>query len=142
MKKNPLIFIVEDDFMMSEMIYFQLNEEAYTNLESYTSGDKAVENLYKMPDIIICDYHLHGEMNGEAVLKNVKAFSPDIQVIMLSGQEKMEVAVNSLKFGAFDYVVKDDTAMDKVVELVKKIEELNRKVSKKNVIAKMKNKFF
>ena len=55
----------------------------------------------------------------------LKAFNPDIHVIMLSGQEKMDVAVNSLKYGAYDYVVKGDGAIEKVGKLVQKADAFN-----------------
>ncbi len=128
---TPLIFVIEDDFLMSEMISHELAEQGYKHVMTFITGEAALDNLYKMPDIVICDFHLVGEINGEDVLKDIKAFNPDIQVVMLSGQEKMEVAINSLKFGAYDYVVKDGNAVSKVGILVKRIDEFNIKLTAK-----------
>lgn len=139
---EPLIFIIEDDFVMNELIIFELSEQGYNNVAPYFSGESALENLYKIPDIVICDFFLMGKINGEEILKQIKAFNPDIQVIMLSGQEKMEVAINSLKFGAYDYIVKDDNAVSRIGTLVKKIDDLNRSLkSDKSGLTKVKRFF-
>jgi two-component system, OmpR family, response regulator len=47
-------------------------------------------------------------MNGLEILKRVMQYNSETKVIMLSGQEKMEVAVDSIKHGAYDYIVKND----------------------------------
>ena len=73
-----------------------------------------MENLSHNPDVIILDYHLDGidknAMNGIEILDKIKAFKPDIPVVMLSCQDKIEVAVNCMKHQAFDYIVKSETA--------------------------------
>ncbi|WP_231557051.1 response regulator [Flavobacterium sp. AED] len=69
-----------------------------------------MENLSRNPDIIILDYQLDGivenAMNGLETLDKIKAFNPQIPVIMLSSQDKIEVAINYIQYKAFDYVVK------------------------------------
>ena len=124
-KKEPLIFIVEDDAFVNLMISSHLSDLGYSKVEVFGSGEDALANRYKMPGIVICDYHLSGDLDGSEVLKEIKAFNPDIHVIMLSGQEKMDVAVNSLKYGAYDYVVKGDGAIEKVGKLVQKADAFN-----------------
>lgn len=49
-------------------------------------------------------------MNGIEILDKIKAFNPDIPVVMLSSQDKIEVAVNCIHHKAFDYIVKSETA--------------------------------
>ena len=49
-------------------------------------------------------------MNGLETLDKIKAFNPDIPVVMLSAQDKIEVAVNCMHHKAFDYIVKSETA--------------------------------
>ena len=65
-------------------------------------------------------------MNGIEVLKKIKKINPSIEVIMLSAQERMKVAVNSIQFGAFDYVIKTDLAMRRIVDLVNRICKWNQ----------------
>jgi DNA-binding NarL/FixJ family response regulator len=73
-----------------------------------------VENLSHNPDVIILDYHLNGidknAMNGIETLDKIKALKPDIPVVMLSSQDKIDVAISCMHHRAFDYVVKSETA--------------------------------
>src|SRR5205085_6699325 len=66
------------------------------------------------PQIIFLDYYFDkagaGVMNGLDILKAIKAKSPETEVVMWSGQDKIEVAVNTMKYGAFDYIVKSESA--------------------------------
>jgi two-component system OmpR family response regulator len=58
------------------------------------------------------------------VLKKIKELSPTTEVIMLSGQDKIEVAVDSMKYGAYDYVIKGETAFTRIENVFNKINEL------------------
>ena len=68
------------------------------------------------------DYHLDGidknAMNGIETLDKIKAFNPDIPVVMLSSQDKIEVAVNCMHHKAFDYVVKSETAFIRLQKII------------------------
>lgn len=123
---NPLIFIVEDDPIYQALIHNELLEHQYANIELFNTGVDAVANFYKNPDIILLDYNLNDGMDGLSVLKQIKAFNPDTQVIMLSAQEKIEVAVNSLKYGGYEYVIKNEAALIRIPALIKKITAWNK----------------
>jgi len=122
MKSNtqPRIFIVEDNPMYNELVHSFLQRAGYTNLHSFTGGGQCLEQLYTMPDIVFLDYGL-GDMNGFEVLKQIKAFDPDIQVVFLSGQEDMDAALSTLKYGAFDYVVKNDQAFQRITDIMQRL---------------------
>jgi DNA-binding NarL/FixJ family response regulator len=64
----------------------------------------------KKPDVIILDYHLDGidknAMNGIETLDKIKEYDSDIPVVMLSSQDKIDVAISCMHHKAFDYVVK------------------------------------
>jgi DNA-binding NtrC family response regulator len=66
------------------------------------------------PQIIFLDYNFDKvgalAMNGIDILKEIKRETPETEVVMVSGQDKIEVAVNSMKYGAFDYIVKGESA--------------------------------
>jgi DNA-binding NtrC family response regulator len=76
-----------------------------------------------MPDIVIQDYFME-DMNGLDVLRKVKKSSPKTEFIFLTGNESVDVAINSIKYGAFDYIIKDEVAMDKVNDKIIKITRL------------------
>lgn len=127
--KKPFIFIVEDNEMYAEMIKFNLDTQNY-NSEIFHSGESCLSEIYRNPDIIVLDYML-GSMDGIDVLKQVKSINPDIQVVFLSGQEDLNIGINSLKYGAYDYVIKDESAFPKLLNTLNTIIELNKVVEKK-----------
>mgnify|MGYP003350604191 CR=1 FL=1 len=64
--------------------------------------------------IIFLDYNFDmagkDAMNGIEILKEIKKHDAEIEVVMFSGQDKIDVAVNTIKYGAFDYIVKNESA--------------------------------
>ena len=137
MKDIPKIFIVEDDIFYSGLIKNEIVKNSLGEVESFSSGETFMNNLFKMPDIVLLDHNL-GSMKGVDILKKIKSLNPNIQVIILSAQVKMKVAITSLKFGAYDYVEKNDFAFDRIKALIKNITKFNQivKEQKRLKIAK------
>jgi DNA-binding NarL/FixJ family response regulator len=108
------LFLVDDDSMYLKLLEIEFRQHADFDVETYATGEICVQNLSHNPDIIILDYHLDGivknAMNGIEALDKIKAFNPDIPVVMLSSQDKIEVAINCMHHKASDYVVKSETA--------------------------------
>lgn len=125
MKNLPKIFIVEDDVFYAKLLQKEITKNRLGSVETYHTGEEFVDNLYKNPDVVLLDYDL-GSMTGVEVLKKIKSMSPNIQVIFLSAQEKMHVAITSLKFGAFDYVEKNKTSLNRVKALIRRIGKFNQ----------------
>ena len=99
-------------------------------LSSYYCGEDCIKDIPEQPDIAILDYNLsiHPEaLNGLQVLEKIIAESPNTQIIMLSAQEQVNVAIECLRKGAVDYVVKDEGIrinINKVVSnIIKSIEQ-------------------
>lgn len=119
------LFLVDDDalFLKSlEIAFLQL--EGYA-IETFATGELCLDNLSQNPDVIILDYYLDGfvksAMNGIETLDKIKSSKPEIPVILLSSQDKIDVAVRCMHHGAFDYVVKSETAflrLQKVIESI------------------------
>jgi len=118
--KNPLIFIVEDNESYNNLVLTHLKRQKFTNVKTYYSGEDFINNMNLKPDIIIQDYNLEG-MNGIQVLKRAKKIYPKVEFIFLSAQESMTVATDTIRYGAFDYVVKDGIVFDRVIDKIKKI---------------------
>ncbi|MFT7611075.1 MAG: DNA-binding NtrC family response regulator [Parvicellaceae bacterium] len=123
-RKFPLIFVVEDDVFYANAIEKQLQNEHLTQIEVYHSGKTAVDNLYKIPEIVLLDHGL-GDSDGLTILKQIKGLYPEIQVIFLSAQEELEVAINALKYGAYDYIDKGDDGLLKMASVVRRAFQLN-----------------
>jgi DNA-binding NtrC family response regulator len=132
MKTKPELsfFIVDDDPIYNSFIKNYLESKGFTNLRMFFDGSSCIERLYQLPDIIILDFQM-GELNGLDVLKQIREFDPDINVIFLSGQKNVDVAVNSLKYGSIDYIIKDDETLINLTKVIDKIFYLKNIESKK-----------
>lgn len=115
--KNPLIFIIEDSVVYKDLIAGYLQSKKYTNLKVYQKGEECLKDLYLKPDLIVLDY-LSAGMTGLELMVKVKKENPDIDFIFLSGQNDLEVAVQIMKIGATDYIVKNDKAPQKLVKSI------------------------
>lgn len=108
------IFLVDDDALYLKAMEIDFLQLADFTIETYATGEICLENLSHNPDVIILDYHLDGieknAMNGIETLDKIKSFNPDIPVVMLSSQDKIDVAINCMHHKASDYVVKSETA--------------------------------
>jgi len=116
------IFIVEDDPMYAKILNFHLSKNPDYEIENFASGKECIKNLYKNPAIITLDYTLP-DMSGMEVLKKIRKHNSDISVIIISGQENVSTAVNLLKEGAYDYLVKDNETRDRIWNSIKNIRE-------------------
>jgi len=116
------VFLVDDDALYLKSEEIELNGQNDYTIETYASGELCLQQLSRNPDVIILDYWLNGvdksAMNGEQILDKIKRFNSDIPVVILSAQEKIEVAVNCMQHRAFDYVVKSKTAFMEVHKIL------------------------
>lgn len=124
-KKYPLIFVVEDNKSYSKIVEHHLKNNGYENLMTFTSGEDCLNELDSKPDIIIQDYKLQG-ISGLNVLQRVKKIYPFTEFIFLSAQDSIEIAVSSIKSGAFDYIVKDEVALQRMIQKIENIIKLQR----------------
>lgn len=102
---EKLIFIVDDEPAISKLLSYWVKEKWGYRLENYHNGEDAVKKLSNNPDLILLDIMLPG-IDGIQTLKLIKQYNENIPVIMLSAQGRIEVALESLKLGAFDYFPK------------------------------------
>lgn len=124
--KNKIkIFLVDDDALYLKLLEIEFLEHADFEIETFATGEKCLENLSHEPDVIILDYVLDGldknAMNGIQTLDKIKAINKDIPVIMLSSQDKIDVAVSCMHHKAFDYVVKSETAFLRLQKAINSI---------------------
>jgi DNA-binding NtrC family response regulator len=116
------IFLVDDDALYLKSLEIEFLEHADFSIETYATGELCIKNLSRNPDIIILDYHLDGidetAMNGLDTLDKIKESNSDIPVIMLSSQDKIEVAINCMHHRASDYVVKSETAFMRLQKII------------------------
>jgi DNA-binding NtrC family response regulator len=140
-EKDPVkIFVVEDDPAYTKFLKYVLGLNPDYEVEFFTSGKDCLDNLHKNPAVITLDYSLP-DMPGEKVLSQIRAHDPNINVIIISAQEKIGTAVELLKSGAYDYITKDHETKDRVLNsinnarnkssLIKEIDYLKKEISEK-----------
>ncbi len=116
------LFLVDDDAVFLKLLEIELLQHADFVIETFPTGELCMANLSHNPDVIILDYFLDGiektAMNGLDTLDRIKAFNPDIPVVMLSSQDKIDVAINCMHHRAFDYVVKSETAFVRLQKII------------------------
>ena len=112
-KEKIKLFLVDDDAVFLKSLEIEFRQLGDYSVETFATGELCLANLSQGPDVIILDYHLNGvdqsAMNGIQTLDKIKALDPNIPVMMLSSQDKIEVAVSCMHHKAFDYVVKSET---------------------------------
>ncbi len=116
------IFIVEDDDWYCEFITYNLQLDEEYEIAKFHNGTDCLKHLKERPDVITLDYQLP-DFKGEDLLKKIKDFDPDIEVIVISEQEKIETAVHLLKLGAYDYIVKSKDIRDRLLNVVRNIKK-------------------
>lgn len=115
MKDNNRIklFLVDDDAVFLKLSEIEFLEHADFIIETFPTGELCVKNLSHEPDIIILDYHLGGiyenDLSGLQTLDRIRRYDSDIQVIILSAQYKIDIAINCMHYRAYSYIVKSET---------------------------------
>jgi len=130
MADKRYIFLVDDEPIQNEMLKDYLNERFVYEVKTFDNGEEMLQNMHLHPEIVVLDYHLSSHKpdakNGVEILKVLKDKHPEVQVIMLSGQDKIDVAIDSMKYGAYDYVVKGETAFSRTENILNNVSELHK----------------
>ena len=116
------VFIVEDDLWYSSMLEYYLSLNPDYSITKFESAKSFLAKLHEKPDVVTLDYSLP-DMNGDKLLKQIKDNAPDTKVIIISGQEDVKVALDLLKKGADEYIVKDEDTKDRMWNAIKNLRE-------------------
>ncbi|WP_336718809.1 sigma-54 dependent transcriptional regulator [Chryseobacterium mucoviscidosis] len=134
------IFLVDDDPFIGEMLKYHLELNPDYEVFLYSSGKQCLSELYRNPDIICIDFGLP-DIQGDDLFKQIKTLYPDLPIIVISGQENISVAIDFLKQGAKDYIVKNEHTKELLwssiirlrenISLKQEVEELKDELEKK-----------
>lgn len=116
------IFLVEDDELYAQATKHHLSLNPDNQVEHFVSGKSCLEKLYLQPDCILLDYSLP-DLSGIEVLKKVKSSQPELPIVIVSGQEDVATAINLLKEGAYDYIVKDENSTERIWKTINNLRE-------------------
>jgi DNA-binding NarL/FixJ family response regulator len=119
------IFLVDDDALFLKKLEIEFLVHGDFEIYTYATGELCLKSIEKKPDIIILDYHLDGiqkgAMNGIDTLDKIKLIDDKIPVIMLSSQDKIDIAIKCMHHQAHDYVVKSETAFVRLQKIISSI---------------------
>lgn len=123
-EKTGLVFIVEDNKPYAETLKVFLSAEVsdIKEMKIFPVGETCLLELKKNPDIIIIDYFLDSKYfdaeTGLEIIKQIRAEKPEVNIIVLSSQEEIDIVLEIVKKYNCSYVKKDADAFEKVGEIV------------------------
>ncbi len=122
------IFIVEDDRLYGQALNYYLSLNPDNEVHWFQTGTECLDHLSNNPGLISLDYGLP-DLEGMEVFKKIKAYDANIPVVIVSGQEDVKTAIEFLKEGAYDYLVKDKDTKEKLwksIKNIKKVQQVQR----------------
>jgi two-component system, OmpR family, response regulator len=119
---NKLLFFVDDDKMMLNLMEYTFKCREGFDVRSYFSGEECLENLNLNPSMVVLDYYLgEGEstvMTGLDTLKKINEINKNIPVVILSREKDKNLISKFMQYGAMQYVIKDDFFINTLIETV------------------------
>lgn len=116
------ILVAEDDEWYNRLLVYNLTLNPDYVVHSFSDAKSLLEKLHLQPQVITLDYKLP-DMTGDVVLQKIKERSPDTEVVIISEQENIETAVELLKLGAYDYLVKSKDIRDRLLNTINNIKK-------------------
>ncbi|MEO7174423.1 MAG: sigma-54 dependent transcriptional regulator [Saprospiraceae bacterium] len=116
------IFIVEDDPFYGELLSYHLAQNPDFEIYRFHSAKECLDNLYLRPSVITLDYRLP-DLDGKTVLRKIKAYDPAVEVVIVSQQEEVSTAIELLRLGAYDYLVKNEETTDRLWRIIANIQQ-------------------
>lgn len=113
------LFIVDDNQLIVEALKHHLQDKfgQSLNVSTFSDGESCLQKIDSDTNIVILDYFMEGK-NGLEILKSIKAANPKTEVIMLSSNEDIALAIETFRAGAKDYVIKGKGSWEKITRLV------------------------
>lgn len=114
--KRYKVFLVDDDTKHLVMLknHLEKKSEYMLDIHIFSNGESCIDKLHEKPDIIVLDYYLDGiktdAANGLQIMKKILLQMPEAKIIMMSGQDNLQVAIDTIDNGAYDYIIKGESA--------------------------------
>jgi two-component system, NtrC family, response regulator AtoC len=135
MTERPVkIFVVEDNEWYNKLLVYTLSLNPDYEVKSFFNARDFLKSLDESPDIVTLDYRLP-DLSGLDVLKRIRQENDNIQVILISEQEDIDLVVTLLKMGVYDYITKSNDIKER---LLNTIQNLTKDLSLKKEISTLK----
>jgi len=121
---NKLVFFVDDDKMILNLLEYTFKSRQGIEVKTFFSGEECLENMHLKPDLIVLDHLFpenQGQLSGMDVLIKLKEMDADVDVIVLSSQQDEALIPEFLNNGAKKYISKDDYFIDDLIESIEAV---------------------
>ena len=118
--KSTKIFVVDDDLFNLNSYRQVLDALGYKSVSLFLNVTICLSKLYQKPNIVFLS-HKKDEILDLDTLKKIKRYNSDIYVIIISSQENIKIANETLTHGAFDYIIKDENEIYKIRKVIERI---------------------
>jgi two-component system, OmpR family, response regulator len=118
------IFLVDDDKYFSKSLKQSLMNfrKDHWEVELFPNGEECIQNLHHNPKVVILDYSLNSNLpdaqNGIEILKKIKKQNNKIDIVLLSSNDKANLALNAVKHGACNYLVKEKSSYLQIIKMI------------------------
>lgn len=114
---------MDDDLFCRALFYRHMLNLGFSNITVFDNGNDCLDQLNERPDIIFLDYNMK-PYDGLNLMHRIKQIRPESYVILISGQKEIQVAVDALKSGAFDYIIKGEKELEMITQATDKIRSM------------------
>lgn len=131
----PVIFVVDSNKLFRNLTVQYLNVADFEEVLTFSSADECLKFIDLQPDIVVTElYYGENKISGLDLLTIVKTLSPKTKVIFLSSSGDMEGAIQSVRLGAVDFIIKSKLALDKLVQRIKQLTIYNSELKRANSV--------
>jgi DNA-binding NtrC family response regulator len=117
---NLRIFIVDDDLFCRELYQKHLRNIGFENILVFENGQSCLDSLYLQPNVMFIDYNMT-PYNGLELMEKVRVLNPDVHVLLISGQKDIRIALEALRGGAFDYIIKGERDLEMISNVTNRL---------------------
>ena len=119
---TKLIFFVDDDRMILNLLEYTLNIRQDCNVKTFYSGEECIRNLDMKPDLVVLDHVFKSTdtnpMNGLQTLKEIRKLNDSLPVVILTSMDDDSLAGEFIQFGASKVIPKNDYFIDALMETI------------------------
>lgn len=111
--KKVQIYCVEDDFVFARVLKYKLSLNPDFDVKVFHTAQDLLNSLSESPDIITVDINLP-DIQGDKLITLIRELLPSVTLLVISGQNNIQVAASLFKMGVYDYIIKDENTLDRI----------------------------
>jgi len=122
---GKLIYFVDDDKMILNLIEYTFKNRGNYDIKTFRTGEDCLAVMNEKPDLVVLDHLFIIEntkfSSGIEILKKIREIDKEVEIIMLSGEQKEEIIKEYLKNGVSKFITKDSFFIDVLIDTINEI---------------------